>query len=339
MGNSRKMLKNNKTLLSWARRLRGKINFFADGLLNLKNDFNSIKRDKSVYINFVLHIEEIANKSVYKELRKFCKNFFNYTLTKPTLCITTPECPYTAMQLRYYKTSKKTYESRVRELKEFSEINYHGHFFTFTDNKLLAENICEKLFGADNKKIYSGIWKNKLIPIYYDNYDLKQIETQIKRELNWLNKIGIQPEVFVAGWWFMTKEIANMLEGFGFKIDCSLRKNHLDTFGKKYLKDEDFSSRGETFILPPTKRLVEVQSVFYPIKHSYRTINYLKEVLNHRPEENLFIVFPSHESEIITYKKEIWENIKTLTHKSNLFQWKELSEIKKIIYNKESIYH
>ena len=112
-------------------------------------------------------------------------------------------------------------------------------------------------------------------------------------------------------------------------MDCSIRRNHTNTFGEKFIDDDKIPQRGEPFILSPSKKTIEIQSIFYPIDHPRLTFNKLENTLNFRSDRELFLVFPSHEGELLEFNREFWANIKMLT-KLNYIEWTNLSEMNRL---------
>ncbi|MFH1905591.1 MAG: hypothetical protein ABIK53_08760 [bacterium] len=283
-------------------RIKKNILYVLNALLWTFSSFPEIQRKKPININFVFHTEAIANKRIFDKLIDFCKKFLDYTHAKPTLCITTPYCLKTELQLDEFGITTQEYTKRVKSVSEFAEIGYHGHFFTSLSNK------------------------HTLVPINHLNYNFQLIKEQMKKEISWLQKERISPITYVAGWWFLTDDIIEQLESFEIRIDCSIRRNHTNTFGEKFIEDNKIPQRGEPFILSPSKKIIEIQSVFYPIDHPRLTLNKLKNVIDFRADKELFLVFPSHETELLEFRREFWASIKVLT-KLDYIKWTNLSEM------------
>ncbi len=301
-------------------RIKKNILYVLNALLWTFSYSPEIRRKKPININFVFHAESIANKKIFGKLMDFCKKFLNHTHAKVTLCITTPYCPQTQCQLKEFNITIGEYEKRVRDVSGFAEIGYHGHFFRRITHK------------NESSELYSELLKNKnkeILPISHLNYDSSLIKEQMHAEFNWLKEQNIYPITYVAGWWFLTDDIIKQLEDFGIKVDCSIRRNHTNTFGKKFVEDDKISQRGEPFILSPSKKIIEIQSVFYPIEHPRATYLNLRNVMNFRPDKELFLVFPSHEGELLEFNREFWANIKMLT-KLDHIKWTNLSEMDRL---------
>ncbi|MCK5594669.1 hypothetical protein KAI19_00650 [bacterium] len=270
-----------------------------NALLLAFSSFPEIHREKPINMNFVFHTEAIANKKTFGKLMDFCRRFLDHTNAKVTLCITTPFCSQTQRQLDEFNITIGEYEKRVKNISEFAEIGYHGHFFMDSAGT---------------------------VPINHLNYNSRFIREQMRAEFKWIKEQGISPITYVAGWWFLTDGIIKQLEDLGIKVDCSIRRNHTNTFGEKFIKDDNIPQRGEPFILSPSQKIIEIQSVFYPIHHPRLTLKMLNNTLNFRLDKELFIVFPSHEGELLEFRREFWASIKILT-KLNYIKWTNLAEM------------
>lgn len=286
-------------------RIKKNVLYMLNALLWAFSSFPEVQRKKPININFVFHTEAIANKKTFDELINFCKKFLDHTQAKVTLCVTTPYCLMTELQLEEFDITAQEYERRVKSISEFAEIGYHGHFFTPLSNK------------------------HALVPINHLNYNFQLISKQMHAEIKWFKEQEMNPITYVAGWWFLTDDIIAELEGFGIRVDCSIRRNHTNTFGEKFVEDDKIPQRGEPFILSPSQKIIEIQSVFYPIHHPRLTLNMLKNVIDFRPNKELFIVFPSHEGELLEFNREFWANIKMLT-KLDYIKWTNLSEMNRL---------
>ena len=283
-------------------RIKKNILYALNALLWTFSSFPEIHRNKQININFVFHAEAIANKKIFDKLVDFCKKFLDHTHAKVTLCITTPFCPQTQCQLEEFNITIGEYEKRVKEVSEFAEIGYHGHFF---------------------------IDSSDMVPINHLNYNFQLIGKQMHAEFKWFKEQEIYPITYVAGWWFLTDDIIKQLEDFDIRVDCSIRRNHTNTFGEKFIEDDKIPQRGEPFFLSPSKKIVEIQSVFYPIDHPKSTFNKLRNTINFKPDKELFLVFPSHEGELLEFNREFRANIKMLT-KLDYIKWTNLSEMNRL---------
>ena len=149
--------------------------------------------------------------------------------------------------------------------------------------------------------------------------------------MQWLRDIGFDAKAYVAGWWFLTDEIILQLEQEGIEVDCSIRQKHLDTFGDKYVKDESVPPRGEAFLLPPSKNIVEIQSVFYPVEHPRRSLRHLADTMRHNPDAPLFLAIPCHEAEALHFTREVMSNVECFKEADKAFRWTPVDEQRAII--------
>lgn len=285
------------------------------------------EREKPVYINFVIHTEEISNADIFHKFLDFLKGFVNATGVKCISCILTPECPMVKAQFFKYNLTDEVYGERVRQLALYADIGYHGHFFKTVPSRKEAELHSERLFKSKDVKgvcwqMPDGRW---LLPRGHDDYDFSIAKKQILMEMNWFQAHRIRPQVYTAGSWLLKPELVSFIDELGFKIDCSIRKFHPDSFGSRYLMEEEIPPRGEVFILPPSKHLFEVQSIFYPIRHPHSLMKSYKDIVSYSPGKPLFFVFPSHERETIAFQREIFRNIEKLNSLGQ-FQWLSMQD-------------
>jgi len=277
-------------------------------------------RRERIRINFNFHVEDIADTETYIAFREFVKGLADAAQAKPLLCVTTPHCPQTRCQMKQNHLCEEEYEERVKELARYSEIGYHGHFFSKKKGKLdgaVAEWIGDML--------YSMAWADGLNPMGSSNFERAVVENQMREEIAWLKGIGIEPFAYVAGWWFMNEDVALLLEQNGIKIDFSVRQRHPDTFGGRYLQNGSLPPHGEPFILPPTKGVIEVRSVFYPVEHPRRSKEFFRDTVVHSPDSPLYVVFPSHEGEAIHFSRELMDNALATRRMKGIFEWQDLS--------------
>jgi len=290
--------------------------------------FEDIRREEPVHINFVLHVENIHVEKDFKVLLNFASRFFDSTGVKTTSCVVTPHS-YVEKRARALGVTDALYAGRLEELSRVSDIGYHGHFC----KKVSSEEDYKRelaAFKGEAEIDRDRVMANGAFPMGWANFGLDAVREQIEKEIDWLRESGFNPAIYVAGGWFLRKEILFFLEEKGIRVDCSLRKYHTDIFGKKYLEDHEYPERGVPFIIPPTQSVVEIQSIFYPVEHPVFTGRHFLDLLNCEPARKLFIVFPSHERELSAFSANIWRNIKMIS-RSPLFVWTSLKDMQKII--------
>lgn len=311
-----------------SRTVRQTANYVANHYMDRMKPVALPDRKEPVYVNFVVHTEEIADEKIFCKFLYFAKKFMDMTGVKCVSCIPTPECPAVKAQLFKYSMTPEIYGERVRRLALYADIGYHGHFYRVTRDRDEVEAYFARAYKS--KAIFDGgCWQLQdgwwLMPVSHENYDFFIVREQILAEMDWFHENHLSPWIYTAGSWFLTPDIVAFIDEAGFKIDCSVRKYHHDSFGCHYMKEEDIPPRGEVFILPPAKQLCEVQSVFYPVQHPYGVMTRYQEMASYAPHKPLFVVFPSHERETIYFQREVFKHVEKLSHCSQ-FQWLPMQE-------------
>lgn len=252
--------------------------------------------------NFCIHTETLHDDDTYNSVRKFAKEFNAYTGKKIAVCIMTPACPLIRSSMEKAGVSDGEFRSRVAAISEFAEIGYHGHFY---------------LTGG-----------SALTQVSHMNYDKEAIRAQIDEEMAWFKVSGIFPTVYIAGWWFLTADIVAKLENCGFLIDVSIRRGKTDTAGGKYLEDAVIPEYGRPFILPPSKNIVEIQSVFGPVMPPPIMRGHLSPYLKEDVDRQLSFIFPLHDWDIAKYYRNIWSNVRELEGCKKTIEWMDLNEMR-----------
>jgi hypothetical protein len=303
----------------WAGHLR-------DSLLDRLVPEREVEREEPVRINFVFHTERVAEAPSYERLLAFVAAFHRSTGVRPTLCLLTPECPKVQRQLERGGLDADGFGERLVRLLEHAEPGYHGHFYEVSRDEAAARRAYRAHYGREGatpgpRRDGHPAW---LIPVSHLNPQPALVEDQMDRELAWLARAGITPRTYVAGWWHMDATIAKLLAARGFTVDCSIRRQHANTFGARYLEDASIPPRGEPFLLPPTDSIIEVQSIFYPVEHPYRMRSAYADIIAHAPGRPLFVALPSHEGELFTHARAFWTHIRRLSA-SPAFLWRGVS--------------
>ena len=300
--------------------------YLRDSLLDRVRPERALDRAEPVRVNFVFHTERVAETPSFERLLAFVSAFHRATGARPTLCLLTPECPKVKAQMERTGIDADAFTERLARLFEHAEPGYHGHFYEVTEDETFARSAFRRHFrkeGATPGPSRDGrpTW---LIPVSHLNPHPDLVCAQMDRELAWLERAGIRPRVYVAGWWHMDAEVARMIEARGFRIDCSIRRLHANTFGAHYLRDDAIPPRGEPFLLPPTRSVVEVQSIFYPVDHPYRMREAYAAIAEHLPERPLYVALPSHEGELFTHEHAFWDHVRRISS-SRAFAWRDVS--------------
>ncbi len=300
--------------------------YLRDSLLERVLRERPVERAEPVRVNFVFHTERVAEAPSFERLLAFVSAFHRATGARPTLCLLTPECPKVQAQMERAGIGEDVFTQRVARLLEYAEAGYHGHFYEVTQDEAAARIAFRAHYGRDGvtpgpSRAGRPTW---IVPVSHLNARHDLVAAQMDREIAWLAGAGIRPRVYVAGWWHMDGEVARLIEARGIRIDCSIRRQHANTFGARYLGDGAIPPRGEPFLLPPTRSVLEVQSIFYPVDHPYRMRAAYAAIAAHRPERPLFVALPSHEGELFTHARAIWGHVRRISA-SRAFAWRDVS--------------
>jgi len=307
-----------------ARRAREKARYTAIALREMARPLALPARTCPLHLTFVFHTEAVATESAFRKLLRFAEHFQRRTDERITLCVTTPLCPQTELDLAREGTSTQTYAQRLRDLAEFAEIGYHGHFY-----RRVGECGGHPYAGLPDramKIIRDAPWFGELVPMVGEHFDAERVDDQIRLETQWLAETVAPPRAYVAGWWFMKSEIVAALEKTGIAVDCSVRQRHKPTLTEAYLPGDRVPPRGEPFLLPPSDGIIEIQSGFYPIEHPRRTLQFLSPTLERAPDRPLFLVFPSHETQLLAYEYVYRALIGAILKGAPALRWTSLSK-------------
>ena len=256
------------------------------------------RRSRPLHLNFVFHAENIADERYWPGFLDFATRFRQKTNVKPIVCVVPGVNPLALVQMARYAVSTKEYADRVRQLQAISEVGYHGHFFTRADSPRQARETYQTFLDDVDVFPYDALIAQAQQPIGKTNEDLGAIRTQFARELEWFVSVGMRPRVYAAGMWFLSRAVTDLLDTNGFAVDTSIRQGHTHPMGGHDLPSHVVPERGAAFLLPPHRRVIEIQSLFYPVEHPARQLPYLREILLRDPEHDAFAVFPSHETEV-----------------------------------------
>lgn len=262
-------------------------------------------RQAPVSVNFCIHTEILYDAKTFEALIKFSKNFFALTGKKIAVCVSTPVCPIVKDALDKKGISPDVMSERIRDIAKFAEIGYHGHFY---------------LEG-----------RSELSQISHDNYDRDTVIGQMRAEIGWLKERGIRPKIYIGGWWFLTADIVLELERSGILVDVSVRKGKLNTFGGKYMEDAAIPF-GKPFILPPSKAIVEIQSIFGPVMATPIMNGHLSRYLGKDKDEVLSFIFPLHDWDIPKYYRNIWSNVESLHKAKDSIAWMDILDMRALAF-------
>lgn len=265
-------------------------------------DVDLPSREIPARINICVHTEMLYDELVFDALLGFSKGFLGLTGKKMAVCVSTPVCPLVKNAMKNMAVARDVVAERICEVSKFAEIGYHGHFYRE---------------GA-----------NALEQISHDNYDRDTVIRQIKGEIDWLMDIGIAPRIYIGGWWFLTSDIVLELERAGITVDVSVRKGRRDTFGGKYLEDAVLPPCGKPFLLPPSKRIIEIQSIFGPVMMTSIMKGHLSRYLCDKKDEPMSFIFPLHDWDIPKYQRNLSANIASLNESVGSVEWADIMDMR-----------
>jgi hypothetical protein len=261
-------------------------------------------RDKPAHLNVCVHTEMLYDSDVYKALLNFSKDFRALTGVRMAACVATPLCPLVGESAANSGVTSEEFASRLLELADSAEIGYHGHFY----NR-----------GHDGLKRVSR-----------NGYDKELVVRQLDDEMDWLKGIGIRPKIYIAGWWFLTEDIVLELERRGIEIYQSVRKGKTDTFGAKYLDDSDMPDCGRPFFLPPSKNILEIQSLFGPVMMPPLMKAHIAPYMEKDKDEDLYFVLALHDWDIPRHRRNIWSNIRELDRCTETVRWMNIPDMRNL---------
>ncbi len=256
------------------------------------------------YLNICIHSEVIYDDRTYEALIVFSKEFMALTGNRIVICVSTPVCPLVRKGLVERGVSQDEFGRRVSSLAGNAEIGYHGHFYpqgTTTFDHMRRET-----------------------------YDKELVVRQIRDEVKWFEGLGIKPKVYVGGCWFMMEEIVLELERAGITVDVSIRKGKSDTFGGVFLDHGATPDYGVPFILPPTKNILEIQSIFGPVMPPSIMKYHLSGYMRNDNKRSLAFIFPLHDWDLPKYCRNIWANVAELAKHKESIAWMDVLEMREM---------
>jgi len=273
-------------------------------------------RSEPAVVGFSVHCEKIYDGVIYRALLQFSKYFFGMTGKRLIVCTHSPLNPVTQYVIKNIGLKEAEYKERLDSLREFCDLGYHGHFYR------------KKKEGE-----YSTINE------YSPHSDVAV--GQIRQECGWFRDNGFTPRKYIAGWWYLNKDIVLELEAQGFETDFSMRCSGKDTFGCKYLQEDERLPVGDPFILPPSKRIIEIQTVFGPTSHPYRVGQLLGRFMRYGKDRKIYFVFSMHDWDLLIFDREIRASIEFVTRARESFQLSdfnvnELDAIRSILRKKRN---
>lgn len=259
------------------------------------------------YVNFCIHTEVIYEYGTYQALLKFSKDFEELTGKKITVCVSTPVCPLVRKGLVENGLSEKIFSERVLEMARHADVGYHGHYY------------------PEGSTTFDHMRRS--------DYSKDLVIKQIAQEMAWFRNIGISPKTYIAGCWFMMKEMVLELERWGIEVDVSIRRDKGDTFGGVYLDISEVPQYGRPFILPPSKDIVEIQSIFGPVMPPAIMKGHLSRYMKSDIGYPQSFIFPLHDWDIPRYYRNIWANVRELHKHKDKITWANVNEMRDMYLN------
>lgn len=312
-----KFIKNAISALKWRadeRRLPGEIEALP-------------RRAKPLHVNFSFHAENLGNERCWRNFLDFAATFHDRTGVKAIACVLPAINPLAAAQMDRDNVTHQEYAARVHELRQFCEIGYHGHFFTKADTPADARAVYDEYLGGADVFPYDVLSERSLAPVGGPNEDTHAVNVQVAEELDWFARLGIRPRIYAAGMWFLSNNVIRLIEEAGFQVDTSIRQRHSHRMGRCDLHADDLPGRGVAFLIPPRRLIIEIQSVFYPIKHPLLQLDFLSEILARNPDEDAFIVLPSHETEVLHFRKQLERYVDFIQNEVEGAVWSSLDDM------------
>jgi len=285
------------------------------------------RRSKPLHVNFCFHAENIADGDYWPNFLDFVTRFHEQTSVKAIACVVPAVNPLAQAQMDRDNTTSKEYAARIHALRRFCEIGYHGHFFARADSPGAARAVYDQYLGGADTFPYDVLCKDCLVPVGKPSEDGDAVAGRFAEEMEWFTSIGIRPRVYAAGMWFLSKNVVTLIEDSGFEVDTSVRQGHSHPMGGTDLHASDIPGRGDVFLLPPRKRVIEIQSIFYPVQHPLRQLPFLREILACDVDEDRFAVFPSHETEVLHYRRELARYVDAIHKLIPGVRWSGLDEM------------
>ena len=256
------------------------------------------KPGKPLYLAVGVHTEHVHVEAVYKKMAEFGKQL----PFKGAAFIMTPRSPIVAKEMAEAGVSEETFTERLKLLSGMFEVGMHGHCCRLRRQGSIQDEPAQWLVRA-------GFERTSGFP--------REMREQFKAEYDYLSADIGRPEIYSGGWWFMNATVASLLEEYGVYSDCTIRHDASDSFGNRYLTEEELPVKGLPFVLPPSRNVVEFPSVAYLYSDWWRIVLALLPMLVNS-DGPLFAVLPMHDHDLPEYGDRILENIRLLSKIRNV---------------------
>jgi hypothetical protein len=271
----------------------------------LKNKAGSTlrKRGAPLHAGLVIHSEKIQDISVYNQLLALKENL----RFRPLLCVMTPENPYIRADMHAKGCSENEFNDRLLRLQQSYDIGLHGHWCR---EKKAGESLSLYKKGRETYIEAAGF------PLTM--HDAKAVQKQFSQEYSYLKAIGCHPPAYSAGWWFFNDVIADLLDEYGFGIDCSVNKTFTDSFGTPVCGKFTQKTVGDIHYFTPKKRTASIISLSYIHYNWWSLIEDILTLLFKKDQRH--VVFPLHDYDLPKYSEKIRSNI-TFLHRISGVNW------------------
>lgn len=270
------------------------------------------KAGKVLHLGLVFHSEMVQDNAVFDKLIEMSKSI----PFRPVLCIMTPQNPYIKDDMKKRKITENQFTERIQTLAKSCDIGFHGHWCMKTPDGTMQNS-------PYNRNVETGIEKAGFVLTLNKP---EEIEKQFRNEYNYFEKNGFKPGIYTAGWWHLNKTIVSLLDKHGFDIDCSIRHLQNDTFGKRYMTEQELPRRGKAFHLFPSKKIIELASISYLHMNWWTIIKDLYPVFRQK-DGPLFAILPLHDYDLLDNFSKVKENIEFLSQIKNV-RWSSINEMK-----------
>jgi hypothetical protein len=265
---------------------------FPLSLITEKLPFVLSKRGGPLYLAVAVHAEKIQDAAVFAKLLEF-RRALQFA---PAAFVMTPASPIVMAEMEKSGITKKLFTERLKTLGVSFDIGLHGHY-------------CRPLHGRQPAKETPPWLKQAGFEPTSD--EPAAIKKQFKAEYEYLASAGYAPKLYCSGWWVLNETIVKLLDEYGFEADCSIRQGCVDSLGGRYLFDGSLPAKGLAFILPPSKKVVELPSIAYLDMEWWRLLKELIPMLL-STDGPMFAVLSVHDYNLRDDSQKILANISAL---------------------------
>jgi len=198
---------------------------------------DSLASGEGTRFGLVLHTEGLVSDKVAFELKEFGREVSPFF--RPMLTTITPICPMYQVdpladplrvelpEIARTQRVEAEFAERINSLAEYFDVGYHGHFFKADDG------------------------------VYRPTFELGAIRQQFEQEREYLSDIGLAPETYAGGWWYINSQIHSLMAEHGLTVDTTINDLRLDSFSRRQPFPE--SPLGQPFWV--SKSVLEIPSL------------------------------------------------------------------------------